>query len=69
MSTESGPGSAVRDPMGSEEENPDRSPRVANRALRLRPAEVSSYEIVTAHFDAAAELRLSDEELSRLDQA
>jgi len=38
------------------EEGPDRSPRVANRAQRLRPAEVSSYDIVTTHFDRAADM-------------
>ena len=33
----------------------DRSPRVANRAAFTRPAEISSYEIVSHYFDLAAQ--------------
>jgi glutamate dehydrogenase (NAD(P)+) len=54
VSTESETGVAVEDPA-HDGEPPDRSPRVANRAVRLRPAEVSSYDIVTANFDAACD--------------
>jgi glutamate dehydrogenase (NAD(P)+) len=51
-----GPGTAIEDPAKADEEGPDRSPRVANRALRLRPAEISSYDVVTTHFDRAADM-------------
>jgi glutamate dehydrogenase (NAD(P)+) len=41
---------------------PDKSPRVTNRAERPRPAEVSNYEIVSHFFDVAAErLGLADD--------
>ena len=36
-------------------EDTDRSPRVANRAAFTKPAEISSYEIVTHYFKAASE--------------
>jgi glutamate dehydrogenase (NAD(P)+) len=51
-----GSGSAIEERAAAEEESPDRSPRVANRALRLRPAEISSYDVVTTHFDRAADM-------------
>jgi glutamate dehydrogenase (NAD(P)+) len=36
-------------------DQPDHSPRVANRAAWAKPAEVSGYEIVTRYFEAAAD--------------
>ena len=38
-----------------ESSDPDKSPRVANRAGATRPAEMSNFDIVNHYFDAAAE--------------
>ena len=44
------------------EDDTDRSPRVANRAAFTKPAEISSYEIVTHYFtEAARRLELPDD--------
>jgi len=40
---------------GGEPHTVDQSPRVANRAARARPAEVSNFEIVSHYFDLAAD--------------